>query len=136
MRKRHGLGEDAALTAAHDALQWRIGGFYYSFLREIYALGWLRRRGVEVLSHLLADALFRTDLWSGNTVVGIFIENPNYRSGNRGRKHPASYYLDDQEKFRYVDLQMAKPGEFGAVALPTDDEMQRCADAIRGARGR
>ncbi|MEU7138214.1 hypothetical protein ABZ942_02055 [Nocardia sp. NPDC046473] len=128
---RKGLAEDRALVVAHDALQWRIGAFYYSFLREVYALSWLRRQSLPALSHPLADALFRADIWCGNSVVGIYIENPHYRSGPQGRKHPAQYYLEDQRRFSFVDLRMAKPGEFGTVALPTDDEMQICADTLR-----
>ncbi|MFI6168080.1 hypothetical protein ACIBCN_14960 [Nocardia sp. NPDC051052] len=129
--QRKGFTEDRALAAARDALQWRIGAFYYSFLREAYALSWLRKQGLPALSHPLADALFRADLWCGSSVVGIYIENPHYRSGKQGRKHSAQYYLEDQRRFNFVDLRMAKPGEFGTVALPTDDEMDLCADTLR-----
>lgn len=128
---RKGYKEDEAMAAARDALQWRIGAFYYSFLREVYAVSWLRRQGLPALSHPLADALFRADLWCGNAVVGIYIENPNYRSGTQGRKHPAQYYLRDQRHFSFIDLRMAKPGEFGTVALPTNEEMQICANTVR-----
>ncbi|MFI1913257.1 hypothetical protein [Nocardia sp. NPDC020380] len=128
---RKGYGEKQALAAVHDALQWRIGAFYYSFLREVYTLGWLRRAGLEVFGHPLADALFRADLWCGTAVVGIYIENPNYRRGRQGRKHPAQFYLGDQSQFSFVDLQMAAPGHFGSVALPTDDEMKRCGNSLR-----
>ncbi|MFD6156888.1 hypothetical protein ACFWF7_20145 [Nocardia sp. NPDC060256] len=131
LMERNDFTEGRALAAAHDALQWRVGTYYYSFLREAYALSWLRRQGLPALSHPLADALFRADLWCGSAVVGIYIENSNYRSGTEGRKHPAQYYLDDQRHFSFVDLRMAKPAEFGTVALPTDEEMQICAHALR-----
>lgn len=133
--RRHGWAEDRAWAAARDALQWRIGSFYYSFLREIYVLSWLRESGLPALSHPLADALFRADVWCGEVVVGIYINNPNYRSSTGGRKHSAQHYLGDQRRFRFVDLEMARPERFGKVALPTDDELQRCADGIRATTG-
>lgn len=131
LMERKGFAEDRALAAARAALQWRIGAFYYSFLREAYALSWLRRQGLPALSHPLADALFRADLWCSTAVVSIYIENPHYRSGIQGRKHPAQHYLGDQCHFDFVDLRMAKPGKFGTVALPTDEEMQICANTLR-----
>ncbi|UGT66114.1 hypothetical protein LTT66_22735 [Nocardia gipuzkoensis] len=132
--KTKNISRDEALVSARNAMQWRIGAFYYSFLREIYALGWLRQHGLPCLSHPLADALFRADLWCGNAVVSIYIGNPNYRSGSQGRKHPAEDHLGDQSRFSFVDLQMARPNKFGTVALPTDTEMKRCANEIRACR--
>jgi len=125
--------KERAAAAAHDALQWRIGTAYYSFLREIYALGHLRRMGFPVLSHPLADALFRTDLWCNTTAIEIYIENPRYRSGSQGRKHHAEDVLGDQHRFSFVTLQMAEPTHYGNVELPTPEEINRCAEDIRAA---
>ncbi|WP_067988065.1 hypothetical protein [Nocardia caishijiensis] len=128
---QRGCTEAQARAAVRNALRWRIGTFYYSFLREIYVVGRLRNLGLPALSHPLADALFRADLWCGDAVVGIYIDNPNYRSTRGGRKHPAQYYLGDQPRFRFIDLEMSAPEGFGTVALPTDDDLNRCVRAIR-----
>jgi hypothetical protein len=126
-----GYGRKRAETAARNALRWRLGTAYYSFLREVYSLGCLRRLGLPVLSHPLADALFRTDLWCGTTTIEIYIDNPRYRSGNKGRKHHAEDILSDQRRFNFVTLQMAEPSRYGSVELPTTAEINRCAEDIR-----
>lgn len=120
----------AATAAVRSALRWRIGTAYYSFLREIYTVNKLRQLGIDALAHPLADALFRTDMWSGNTIMEIYIENPRYRREGQGRKHRAEQILGDQNRFNFVTLQMAKPTKYGSVELPTDEEISRCARAI------
>ncbi|WP_069163877.1 hypothetical protein [Nocardia altamirensis] len=121
--------------AARDAMQWRIGLFYYSFLREIYAVASLRERGLSMLSHPLADALFRVDTWCGNTVVELFISNSEFKSGSRGRKKtPADFLRPGQPQFRFVRLEMEKRHVWGQVHLPSAEEIDRCAQAIRASR--
>ncbi|MBF6173674.1 hypothetical protein [Nocardia blacklockiae] len=126
-----GYTEPDATKAVRSALRWRIGTAYYSFLREIYTVSKLRRLGLEAFAHPLADALFRTDMWCNDTVVEIYIENPRYRREKQGRKHRAQQILGDQNRFDFVTLQMAKPTKYGSVELPTDEEIDRCARAIR-----
>ncbi|BCK54241.1 hypothetical protein NWFMUON74_20130 [Nocardia wallacei] len=72
----------------------------------------LRQMGIDALAHPLADALFRTDMWSGNTVLEIYIKNPRYRREDHGRKHRAEQILGDRNRFRFVTLQMAKPTKY------------------------
>ncbi|MBF6174435.1 hypothetical protein [Nocardia blacklockiae] len=122
---------DQQRADADASLRWRIGLAYYGFIREIYTVACLRDRGLPMLSHPLADALFRADTWCLNVVVEIFVRNSQFKSGTEGRKHPAEYYLADQPQFRFERLEMEHGHEFGRVHLPTDAEVDACADRIR-----
>lgn len=118
--------------AARDAMVWRVGLAYYSFLRELYVVARLRECGLDMRTHPLADALFRADAWHGNTVLTVYVNNTEFRHGSAGRKPPAEEVLADRHgRFQFVALGM-KPGrEFGRVHLPSDREIDNCAAAIR-----
>ncbi len=68
-------------------MRWRIGNYYYSFLREIHLLSILRETGLDLLFHPLADALFRVDAWLGDLVLSLYVGNARYRTvTGTGRK--------------------------------------------------
>jgi hypothetical protein len=104
---------------AAQAIRWRIGVAYYSFVREVYTIAVLRGNGLDVRAHPLADALFRVDAWTGRTVLSLYIRNPRFRDGTRGRKPRAAGILSSaQPPFRYEELRLTTRHEFGCVHLP------------------
>ncbi|WP_260636318.1 hypothetical protein [Streptomyces angustmyceticus] len=117
-------GEDE--SAARDAMAWRVGNGYYSFLREIYLVAKLRESGLDARIHPLADALFRVDAWCGRTTIEMFVANPNFKDNQGGRKKTTAHYLEDQKRFDFVRMQITPQHGFGVLHLPTSEEVNRC----------
>jgi hypothetical protein len=113
---------------ARDAMRWRIGNAYYSFLREVFVLAVLRERSVDVQVHPLADALFRVDLWVNDINVSLFIGNELFRAGDDGRKdRPEQLLGDASPPFRFHSIQLRTQHRFGVVHLPTLSDVQHAA---------
>lgn len=108
-----------------DAIRWRVGNAYYSFLREIYVLSFCRSRGVDLCYHPLADALLRVDFWVGDVILSLYIDNPAYRQGTAGRKEPPQSILSDaRPAFRYLSAALPARNSFGDVHLPKNSELE------------
>ncbi len=119
---------------ASQAVRWRIGVAYYSFAREIYTIAVLRAAGLDVRAHPLADALFRVDAWAGRTVLSLYIRNPRFRDGARGRKlRTRDILAGARPAFRYQELRLATRHEFGCVHLPGPDQIRAVARQIEAA---
>lgn len=119
---------------AAQAIRWRIGLAYYSFIREVYTITALRAAGLDVRAHPLADALFRVDAWTGRTILSLYIRNPKFRDGVRGRKLPTSHILAGaQPPFRFEELRLATRHQFGCVHLPEPGEIRAIAQHIKAA---
>lgn len=119
---------------ALQAIRWRIGIAYYSFLREVYTIAVLRAAGLDVRAHPLADALFRVDAWTGRTVLSLYIRNPRFRDGAQGRKPRTGDILAGaQPPFRYEELRLATRHEFGCVHLPEAGQIRAIARHIKAA---
>jgi len=121
-----------------QAVRWRIGVAYYSFVREVYTIAVLRAAGLDVRAHPLADALFRVDAWAGRTVLSLYIRNPRFRAGTRGRKpRTADILAGARPPFRYEELQLATQHKFGCVHLPEAADITAIARRIKARqRGR
>jgi hypothetical protein len=123
-----------ALEHAAQAVRWRIGLAYYSFVREMYTIAVLRASGLDVRAHPLADALFRVDAWTRRTVLSLYIRNARFRDGARGRK-PRTWDIlaGAQPPFRYEELRLATRHEFGCVHLPEAGQIRAVARRLRDA---
>jgi len=111
---------DISRPRAQDAMQWRIGNAYYSFLREQWVHAYLRSQGIGILQHPLADALFAVDGWVGSGVLSLFIGNSEFRSLASGRKRTARERLaGSQPPFTFINMQLPIPDKFGDVFLPS-----------------
>ncbi|MCZ7417510.1 MULTISPECIES: hypothetical protein [unclassified Streptomyces] len=114
------------------AMRWRVGNAYYSFLREVYSIVELRQRGIPLLVHPLADALFRVDAWVGRVAFSLRIGNKKFRQGaSDGRKLSAERLLAGVRPtlaFREIELRAAR--EFGCVHVPSSEELDVAADRI------
>ncbi|MFI9559099.1 hypothetical protein [Nonomuraea endophytica] len=126
--------EGWGMQRAQDAMQWRIGNFYYSFLREVYAVVRLRTEGLEVCAHPLADALFRVDGWCENKVISIYVRNPEFRDGQAGRKPDVEVLLKDADPpFTFVPVVLPPASRFAEAHLPDIVGLRAVVAALRGA---
>jgi hypothetical protein len=117
---------------AAQAVRWRIGVAYYSFAREVYTIAVLRAGGLDFRAHPLADALFRVDAWTGRTVLSLYIRNPRFRDGARGRKpRTADILAGAQPPFRYEELRLPAGHRFGCVHLPEAGQITAVARRMR-----
>ena len=113
-------------------MRWRIGVAYYSFAREVYTIAVLRAGGLDFRAHPLADALFRVDAWTGRTVLSLYIRNPRFRDGARGRKpRTADILAGAQPPFRYEELRLAAGHVFGCVHLPEAGQISAVARRVK-----
>jgi len=114
-----------------QAIRWRIGLAYYSFVRETYTIAVLRAAGLDVRAHPLADALFRVDAWAGRTVLSLYIRNARFRDGPRGRKpRTADILTGAQPPFRHEELRLPTRHEFGCVHLPEASQIRVIAQRL------
>ncbi|NEW74715.1 hypothetical protein [Streptomyces rhizosphaericus] len=119
---------------ARDAMRWRVGNAYYSFLREVYTVVQLRSMGLDLRVHPLADALFRVDAWVDSKVVSLRVGNKKFRQGDAsGRKMPPERLLADvQPPFEFATLELPPATEFGSVHLPSLDHLSEAAARLSG----
>jgi len=127
--------EGYAPAHAEQVVRWRIGVSYYSFAREAYTIAVLRGAGLDVRAHPLADALFRVDAWTGRTVLVLYIGNPRFRDGRRGRKPRTADILSGaQPPFRVEELRLAPGHAFGCVHLPEADQVSAVARLMKASQ--
>lgn len=112
-----------------DAVQWRVGKFYYSAFRELELFTKLRtRHQLPVKYFVLADVLLKADLWMGKTVVSVYFENPQYREGKTGRKQRSEYFLEPG--FRFLDVTIRRQG-FGRFWRVSDEDVMALAQKLQ-----
>lgn len=120
------------LEVAQQAMTWRIGLFYYSFLREQWVHAHLRHRGIPLRQHPLADALFRIDGWIGDTVLSIYLRNARFRTSTGGRKTtPREHLGHPNPDFTYVDMELTTRPAFGKVHLPPRSQVDRYLEQLK-----
>jgi hypothetical protein len=130
--RRWACAQGYAAGQVSQAIKWRIGLAYYSFAREVYTIAVLRGAGLDVRAHPLADALFRADAWIGRTVVNIYIRNPRFRDGNRGRKPRSAQILAGATPpFHHEELRLEARHEFGCVHLPEASQIHAIAQRLQ-----
>lgn len=116
---------------AIQAMRWRVGNAYYSFLRELHTVVELRALGLDARAHPLADALFRSDAWVGDVNLSLYIGNDRYRAQLRGRKpRPEALLGDARPPFRYVSIELNTRPRYGQVFLPERNNIEAAARAI------
>lgn len=128
---QEGTAHGIAMRPLERAIQWRVGKFYYSALREVDLLLSVREMGHDLKYHLLADVLLRADFWCEDTIVCTFFPNSVYREGQRGRKPPASVFLGAAEPpFRILDFPVERQG-YGRLWLVSDKSKRSLSEALR-----
>jgi hypothetical protein len=121
-------GKGYGRSESRQAVRWRIGLAYYSFVREAYTIAVLRSAGVDVRAHPLADALFRVDAWAGGTVLSLYIRNARFRDRERGRKPRTEDILSGAHPpFRHEEIRLETQHRHGCVHLPAVDQIRALA---------
>ncbi|MBB2914648.1 hypothetical protein FHS43_005960 [Streptosporangium becharense] len=119
-------------TIVRDAMRWRVGNAYYSFLREVYVVTHLRAAGLDVRVHPLADALFRVDFWCGRTACSLLVQNSKFHKDDQGRKRQTSELLSGATPpFQFHKIQLEKASKFGVVHLPSAEQVKIAAQQLR-----
>lgn len=132
--REHACRQGYPPSQVSQAIRWRIGLAYYSFVREVYTIAVLRAAGLDVRAHPLADALFRVDAWTGRTVLSLYIRNPRFRDGARGRKPRTMDILAGATPcFQHEELRLPTRHEFGCVHLPEAEQITAIARRIKAA---
>ncbi|MEV6818911.1 hypothetical protein AB0M72_09150 [Nocardiopsis dassonvillei] len=130
---RRAVGDGCSEQQAKDSMRWRIGLAYYSFVREMYVVSRFRELGLDARFHPLADALFRTDTWIGNTSVSLYIKNQKFQDGQTGRKPPSEKLLGGAEPgLRFIELGIPTQRLWGEVHFPDDAAVEECARKLHG----
>ncbi|WP_421107375.1 hypothetical protein [Streptomyces sp. NEAU-S77] len=126
---REVVGRGIPEPLVRDAMRWRVGNAYYSFLREVYTVVQLRSMGIDLRVHPLADALFRVDAWVDDKVVSLRVGNKKFRQGGEtGRKMPPERLLEDVEPpFKFDTIELSPATKFGAVHLPSPEHIAGAA---------
>jgi hypothetical protein len=123
-------GADGVTFAqAREALRWRVGLAYYSFLRELFVILALREAGLDARCHVLADCLFRVDFWVGVDCFELFVTSRQFKSGLTGRKHGPAHYIGPSDTLRFHRLELPVQHKHGVAHLP------RAADAVEAVCG-
>lgn len=116
---------------ARDAVRWRVGNAYYSFVREVYTIVMLRTHGVDVRYHVLADALLAVDCWVEDVAVSLFIGNSRFRDAGVGRKVSPQQVLQDADPpLRFIDIRLPITHVFGAPHLPPKEKVKEVAERL------
>jgi hypothetical protein len=115
-------------SEARDALRWRVGLAYYSFLRELFVIISLREAGLDARCHVLADCLFRVDFWVRGDCFELFVTSPQFKGGQAGRKHGPAHYIGPSARLRFHRLELPVQHRHGVAHLP------RAADAVEAVR--
>lgn len=125
--------ENFSPALARDAMQWRVGNAYYSFLREVHTVVQLRRRGIDLRVHPLADALFRVDAWTGRKALSLRVGNKKFGLGaDAGRKHrPEQLLADLSPGFEFRTIELPPASRFGQVHLPSAVDLDAAATLLR-----
>lgn len=125
---------DARRKAQLDrAFQWRVGKFYYSALREVHTITYLREKhGLPLKYHLLADVLLRTDFWHEDTLIGLYLNNSQFRDEAGGRKERMEdIFADARPKFRFYRSTMDDQKIYGKVYLFKKSSLDKMASDLK-----
>jgi hypothetical protein len=106
-----------------DAVQWRLGKFYYSALREVYVTATLRHvYGVELRYHLFADLVLKADGWTRGAL--LYLRVPN--TWELRKAHP------DGSARRVVSVSIRQPSGGGWGQLWVPDNLADVAAQLAG----
>lgn len=122
-------------NVARGAMRWRVGNAYYSFIREALVLARMRERKLDAVSHPLADALFKTDIWVGNVAIELFMESKKYKSQektlNKQRKIKAREFLSDaRPPLEFYDMVLPPATRYGVVKFPDRNTLEKAIDDV------
>ncbi|MBW4720705.1 hypothetical protein [Saccharothrix obliqua] len=114
-------GARAERPLARKAMHHKVVTEFSAFLRHTYVVAELRRNGLDVRVHPLADVVFRVDAW-----VERLILNPR-----GGPQRSADLLVHAMPPFFFHDLGFTESEQVGAVALPSRRQLDRAVRSLR-----
>lgn len=120
-----------------DAIAWRLGLAYYSFLREVDLFVRIREvHDIDLRYHLFADVTLSTDFWIDNCIISLYLNNSRFKTADgKGRKKRTSSIFKNNDSLSFIDVDISKRTQRGCVWLVPDHEIARAAELIIRARG-
>ncbi|MEU4802877.1 hypothetical protein [Actinosynnema sp. NPDC023587] len=106
---------------AREAMRHKVLADFTAFLRDTYVVAALRRHGLDVRVHPLADTVFRVDAWVERLVL-----NPR-----GGPQRSADLLVHAMPPFFFHDLGLTGSEQVGAVPLPTRAQLDRAVRSLR-----
>ncbi|MEV0677953.1 hypothetical protein AB0I60_15695 [Actinosynnema sp. NPDC050436] len=108
-------------SRARDAMRRKVLADFTAFLRDTYVVAALRRHGVDVRVHPLADVVFQVDAWVERLVL-----NPR-----GGPQRSADLLVHAMPPFFFHDLGLTESERVGGVPLPTRAQLDRAVRSLR-----
>lgn len=111
-------------------LRYRLGNSYYSGLKEVYILASLRHRfHIDARYHFLIDTEWKTDIFSGNVLIELYVGNDVMKTKDGGRK----WHCKKKNKgMTVLEIESSVRKDFGKCWLIDDDGLANIAQqAIR-----
>ncbi|WP_315921218.1 hypothetical protein [Mesorhizobium sp. SP-1A] len=111
-------------TRIMDAFLWRMGNAYYSWLREVDLLTYLRRtEKLDLKYHFLVDAEWRADFVAGRILLELYVKNREFKDDDGGRKLTCARMNADYEVLPIkLDTAPDKEGpKFGKPWMVSDE---------------
>ncbi|MEU6155241.1 hypothetical protein ABZ816_35185 [Actinosynnema sp. NPDC047251] len=106
---------------ARDAMRRKVLADFTAFLRDTYVVAELRRNGLDVRVHPLADVVFQVDAW-----VERLILNPR-----GGAQRSEALLVHAMPPFFFHDLGFTESEHVGGVPLPTRAQLGRAVRSLR-----
>lgn len=102
-----------------DAFLWRMGNAYYSWLREVDLLTYLRRKHkLDLKYHFLVDAEWRADFVAGRILLELYVKNREFKDDDGGRKLTCARM---NEGYEVLPIKLDVRPAFGKPWLVSDE---------------
>ncbi len=108
-------------SQAREAMHHKVVADYKGFLRDTFVVAELRRHGLNVRVHPLADVVFEVDAWVERLVL-----NPR-----GGPQRSADLLVHAMPPFFFHDLGFTDFERVGTVALPVRGQLDRAVRSLR-----
>ncbi|XVV05071.1 hypothetical protein ACQPW3_06615 [Actinosynnema sp. CA-248983] len=116
------IASTADRARARDAMRHKVVTEFAAFLRYLSVVAHLRRAGLDVRVHPLADLVFEVDAWVERLVL-----NPR-----GGAQRSSRLLLHAMPPFFFHDLAIAEFEQVGTVRLPSRRDLDRATRSLRG----
>lgn len=114
-------------------IRFRLGNFYYSFLREIHLIVILRRvYGLDVRYHTILDNEWKIDAVCGSVLIELYVPKEGLKGFTKERKQTCAELNPGRP---VLVLTMKTRNTYGQCWRFTNDEIRHAALTLRAAGG-
>lgn len=123
---------DLSAAQIEVGYRYRVGLAYYDFLRELDLYVRLRDMGLPIRYNVFADVVFGIDFWCGRTLIGVFVQNEEFRTMSGGRKASIDAHVDPGVFLvDYLPKEAASGNERGVCSLFRPEAIDGLAARLR-----